>query len=1058
MTALPSVAQPTPMAPGSDSPPPVTPSLYGYIWRHSARAQAVILALTVASFPLLYLLLELPKIIINQALALPAAPRDLFGLTLDPIPFLVLLCSSFLGLVLVNGALKMVINTRVGIVGERMVRRLRYELVERLLRFPLARFQRLSQGEVISTVTAETEPLAGFIGDSLALPLFQGGTMLTILVFLFVQDPILGLASIALIPIQAWLIPKLQRRINRLGKERVRLVRRLAERLGEGVSGVREIRQHGTQRRQLAEYSHWLGAIYRVRLQIFRKKFFMKFINNLLGQVTPFLFFLVGGILVLQGSLTFGALVAALAAYKDLTAPWKELLNYYQRQADARIKFAQILEMFGVDDAERNGPGPAPESAPTTPNPRPGATAGAPSRIEGDLVVEGVGATATTGTRMFSAVALTLPPGTRVLIRSETASHRQRLAEILSGATPPDGGRVTLGGRDLATLDPDALGLSIGAVGPDPVLFTGSLFDNVVLPLRRHPPGSGDSEAMATGNSPDAFEGEWLDPGVVGLPDREAVSDWWLRILTVIGADAVVYRSGLRDRLDPARDTAFAEALVAARSDVRARLAAADGAGDDIHVLGPEAFNPAFTLAENILYGTAADDRLGGRAISRHDFMGKVFRDSGLVPNLRGMAATLCRRLLDVAEARGELLAQYEFLDDAAVEYLQSLAPKVVRHEFDDLTPDGRRFLGWLLLSQAPARHRLGVVDDAVIAAVLEARRIFREQRPPELADAVVPFDLTRAHPALTVLETLLFGRVAEERPGARERIEALVTEVVDARDLRRPIMLHLAQSEVGIAGSRIPPIARHRIGLGRSLIKKPSVLVFHDALGPFNRASQASTLERIRTLLPNTTLIWIDQTGDGLPDFDRDLTLTARGVVPTADGVDSQATPEPPPTQVGQPKAGAITVGEIGATAAALADIPILAGLAQADLTLLAGTAQRLTLAPGTALYTPGAEARHAYALLSGSVRTAESPGGGLPAPVILAPALVGLDDIVLDNPRRSGLLAHTAAVVLALDAAALRDLLSRDAALSLRLLRSTLADRSPMPPAPASAAGAEP
>ena len=39
--------------------------------------------------------------------------------------------------------------------------------------------------------------------------------------------------------------------------------------------------------------------------------------------MTPFFFFSVGGILVIEGNLTFGALVAALAAYKDLSAPWK---------------------------------------------------------------------------------------------------------------------------------------------------------------------------------------------------------------------------------------------------------------------------------------------------------------------------------------------------------------------------------------------------------------------------------------------------------------------------------------------------------------------------------------------------------------------------------------------------------------------------------------------------------------------------------------------------------------------------------------------------------------
>jgi len=52
------------------------------------------------------------------------------------------------------------------------------------------------------------------MGDAVASPVFQGGQMLTIMLFLFVQDPLLGLAAVALIPLQAWLIPRLQLQVN----------------------------------------------------------------------------------------------------------------------------------------------------------------------------------------------------------------------------------------------------------------------------------------------------------------------------------------------------------------------------------------------------------------------------------------------------------------------------------------------------------------------------------------------------------------------------------------------------------------------------------------------------------------------------------------------------------------------------------------------------------------------------------------------------------------------------------------------------------------------------
>src|SRR3546814_7734099 len=108
---------------------------------------------------------------------------------------------------------------------------------------------------------------------------------------MFMQDPVLGLAAISLYPIQAYVIPKLQRQVNLLGKERVRTVRALSDKLGESVSGVQEVHANDAARLMLARFAERLGRIYEIRFQIYKKKFFIKFLNNFLAQLTPFFFY-----------------------------------------------------------------------------------------------------------------------------------------------------------------------------------------------------------------------------------------------------------------------------------------------------------------------------------------------------------------------------------------------------------------------------------------------------------------------------------------------------------------------------------------------------------------------------------------------------------------------------------------------------------------------------------------------------------------------------------------------------------------------------------------------
>ena len=107
--------------------------------------------------PILYYSFELPKIIINEALAANGEfPKQVLGVSLDQIPYLLTLSAAFLALVLIGGAFKFLTSTYRYRVGDRLLRRLRYDLVERLLRFPVKDFRTQSSGQIVSMVAAET--------------------------------------------------------------------------------------------------------------------------------------------------------------------------------------------------------------------------------------------------------------------------------------------------------------------------------------------------------------------------------------------------------------------------------------------------------------------------------------------------------------------------------------------------------------------------------------------------------------------------------------------------------------------------------------------------------------------------------------------------------------------------------------------------------------------------------------------------------------------------------------------------------------------------------------
>ena len=78
----------------------------------------------------------------------------------------------------------------------------------------------------------------------------------------------------------------MRRPVLRLGKERQITARQLAGRIAENVDGVATIHTHDTSNYERADIVDRLGQIFSIRFRLYQLKFVVKFVNNLLAQMT----------------------------------------------------------------------------------------------------------------------------------------------------------------------------------------------------------------------------------------------------------------------------------------------------------------------------------------------------------------------------------------------------------------------------------------------------------------------------------------------------------------------------------------------------------------------------------------------------------------------------------------------------------------------------------------------------------------------------------------------------------------------------------------------------
>ena len=849
-------------------------TLFGFIWRYSKRDQIILLVLTAISFPFLYLSLDLPKTIINKAIGGKDVPEEIFGMTVDQIDYLLILSGAFLALVFVNGGFKFYVNVFRGQLGERMLRRLRYSLLSRVLRFPLPQFKRVSQGEVIQMVNSEVEPLGGFVGDSIALPAFQGGTLLTILVFMFVQDWMLGLAAIALYPIQGYIIPKLQWHVNQLGKARVRNVRVLAEKIGEAVSGIEEVHANDGARRILARFTERLGVIYDIRYEIFRRKFFIKFINNFIAQLTPFFFYSIGGYLVIKGDLTFGALVAILAAYKDLSAPWKELLTYYQRLADSRIKYDQVIEQFDPQ-------GIWPENYQM-------AEIESDFNLAGDVSAGNLSILDEESQPIIEKLSFDIGKSEHIALTGPSSGGKDLATILIARLLAPDSGQIVVAGKQIGDLPEAATGRHMGYIGPNAFVFNATLRDNILLGAMHRPMSSEEElnedlkNAQLSGNSLDDLGAEWLDYNAIGVDSEERLKERLTELLQVVDLDGDVYSMGLRSTLDDSDDDQLLEQILIARQKFRERLDKSD-ISDFVESFDKEVFNSNASVAENLLFGTPKGDSFNLENIGTNAYVLEILQKVGLKDEFirigKDVASTMVELFADLPSDH-EYFSQYSFISSEDLPEFQTLLARAERLGLENMsTEDSDRFLS-LPFKLIPARHRLDLITEDIQKRILEARKLFAEEIGDELRDEIEFFESGYYNRSSSIQDNILFGKIALDKANAIEEVNHLITEIIDQENLRAVIINTGLDTQAGLAGSRLSQGQRQKLSIARALLRRPDHLILNDATSSLDSGSQTLVMSNLLSEMKGRNVTWALQRASLAEKFDRVLVLSGGQVV----------------------------------------------------------------------------------------------------------------------------------------------------------------------------------
>ena len=676
---------------------------------------------------------------------------------------------------------------------------------------------------------------------------------------------------------QIIVIPRLRREIIRLSRQRQIASRSFAGRVGEVLDGLEAVTVNDTGRWERAEIGGRLFGLYDLRLRIYKRKFLVKYLNNLLAQITPFLFYAIGGLFALRGELDIGQLVAVLAAYRDLPPPLKELIDWDQQRLDVEVKYETVAAHF------------APQRL--RPPELDGAEADVPHTLGGPIATEGVTLKDPFGGPTLELGDFSLATPVQCALCSSAGGLNRAVARLLAGLQTPQSGAVRIGKHDLATLSQARRTTAIAYAGPEPVLFPGTIRDNLVYGLRRRPATPTDAsvverarrrraEARRTGNPIEDPRASWIDCAALGVADAAALDARMLDLLLSLGMGDDLYRFGLSAYSAVRHDLEIGARVIAARRHLQQHFAAA-GMSDLVIPFDPRRYNEQATIAENLLFGVPTRPELTGRDLASEPRFRAALDKLFLLDDLARMGVAIARNLVEIfrdVPAGHPLFRRFSLI---APEELPVFEQRLSALAADE-TPragDNEAFLA-LALGYIEPRQRLGLLDAPYRARLVAARFTIREalKRDDGIED-VEPYDPERINRHSSILDALLFGRINTARMHGEAEIQRQVRAVVREFNLERRIRLRGLDFSVGNRGRLLTPRQQCLIDLARAMLRQSEILVVDGAI-PHVEGGAAALIAAVTAASPQISLIAVAATVAEAAPFPTRLHIEKTGSV----------------------------------------------------------------------------------------------------------------------------------------------------------------------------------
>ncbi|MBN1930846.1 MAG: ABC transporter ATP-binding protein/permease [Desulfobacterales bacterium] len=800
-------------------------SLFSWVFSGNMKLQVLLIIIILITVFARVLPLEMQKRIVNEAIRL------------KKIDLLLLYCGIYLVAVFASGGLKYLINILQTVIGQRATAAMRKELYHHILTLPLSFFRKTQPGMVVSSLVAELASAGDFVGMAIAVPVTNILTLIAFAGYLFWLNPLLAAVSLSIYPIVLFLLPMLQKRANTENKKRVDTTRKLSSLIAESITGIHEIQGNGAYHIENQKYDNLVNKLTKIRIIWNFYRFGIKGFNNFFNSLSPFLIFILGGYLAINGQLELGALVAFLSAQEKLYDPWKELIDFYQSYQDASISYYRTMEYFDLLPEYELEP-----------------SGRKPFDLAGSLEVQELSFEPESGIKLIDNVTFSLRPGEHLALVGFSGSGKSTLAQCIGQLYKYTGGHVWIGEKEVSNLSKRDIINNLGFVSQMPFIFSGTIKENLLYACsaKIKEDGSDKDDVMPT------------------LDDM-------IEVLQQTGLFVDVLRFGLHAIIDRQKNKEMGNQLIRVRRKFHLKFG--KELSEYVEFFNENNYMNYSSITENLTFGAFGQESFSDKNLFKNEYFQNFLSENELIDPLLNLGAKLTQRTVDILR---NLPAEEMFFEQSPIsseelsEY-KILADRLKKIDLHQLSSDEREKILKSALRFTPGKHKMVALSENLRQLILKGRKRFREKISMYFPGAFSFYQRSDYIYNQSILNNIFFGKTKTNNPRIQDKIYQSIIQLLIEEDIMEAIVNIGMQYNVGSQGDKLSGGQRQKLAIARVLLKKPKILIMDEATSGLDNKSQARIQSLIETRWKGkSTLIAVIHRLDIIKNYDKVAVMKA--------------------------------------------------------------------------------------------------------------------------------------------------------------------------------------